>query len=321
MKIRSNNFQVQEVLLSRIDWTDTRFRLSCGRPLAPLLGSIQAIGLQCRPVLWNRGSGNFSIVAGYRRLLVLQKLGEASVPAQIVSAEWAENNLLLYNFHENIDRGFNPVEQSWAVKKLAAFLEESELVRHYLPLLNLPAKREVFFRYLNTARISPLFHRDLNLGRLFPETIDWVLRDFLPLSDLILALFIFLHWGFQKQKEFLTDLHEISHRNNQMPIDLLFSVPVFEILQHSQSTAPQKGEALRKFLRNCRFPILTETEKAYGQVISTLGLDQRTRIIPPPFFEGGRYNLEIQFSTGEMLKESLEKIIPALEEGKLDQLP
>lgn len=307
--------------MARIDWADTRFRLSCQRPLGPLHRSIQTIGIQNHPLLWKRDSGNFSIVAGYRRLLVLQKMGEEAVTSRVVSSELEEKELFLYNFHENIDRGFNPVEQSWAVKKLSVFLTNEEMIRDYLPLLNLPAQKEIFYRYLQTAQLSPIFYRDLILGRLFPEIIERVRKDFLPLTDLILGLFVFLHWGFQKQKEFLTDLQEISRRKNRDPAEFFYSEPFLEILNRSQWTAPQKGETLRKILRSCRFPILTETEKAYGALIATLDLDHRTRIIPPPFFEGGRYNLEIQFSSGSGLKASLEKLIPAIEEGKLDQLP
>lgn len=248
-------------------------------------------------------------------------MGEEAVTSRVVSSELEEKELFLYNFHENIDRGFNPVEQSWAVKKLSVFLTNEELIRDYLPLLNLPAQKEIFYRYLQTAQLSPIFYRDLILGRLFPEIIERVRKDFLPLTDLILGLFVFLHWGFQKQKEFLTDLQEISRRKNQDPAEFFYSEPILEILNRSQWTAPQKGETLRKILRSCRFPILTETEKAYGALIATLDLDHRTRIIPPPFFEGGRYNLEIQFSSGSVLKTSLEKLIAAIEEGKLDQLP
>jgi hypothetical protein len=56
-------------------------------------------------------------------------------------------------------------------------------------------------------------------------------------------------------------------------------------------------------------------------MILPLNLNQRTRIYPPPFFEGGRYGLDIQFSSPKELKVSLEKIRQVLEDGKLDELP
>ncbi|MBA4394594.1 MAG: hypothetical protein C0407_13665, partial [Desulfobacca sp.] len=216
---------------------------------------------------------------------------------------------------------FNPVEQALAVKKLFEFIDEKELIQDYLPWLNLAPKKEIFQRYLKTADISPIYQNALFQGRLFPETIESTMREFLPLTNLILALFIFFHWGFQKQKEFLSDLKEISNRRVQDPESILFSGPIVEILQRAQWTPQQKGEALRNTFRTCLYPTLTEMEEAFAAAITPLNLDQRTKVSPPPFFEGGRYGLEITFSNSKELKESLEKIIPALEAGKLDDLP
>ncbi len=73
-------------------------------------------------------------MAGYRRLQALQKINRDPVSCKIASLETEKKDLLLFNFHENIDRGFNAVEESLVVKKLSAFLEEKDLIRNYLPL-------------------------------------------------------------------------------------------------------------------------------------------------------------------------------------------
>ncbi|MFH0788086.1 MAG: ParB/RepB/Spo0J family partition protein [Pseudomonadota bacterium] len=321
MKSLSLELETGEVFFPQIDWADTTFRITYGRPLGSLIRSIQTIGLQNPPLLQKNGQGRFRIVAGFRRLRALQMIGLESIRCNLASAETEKRALFLWNFYDTIDRGFNPVEQSLAVKKLFEFVEEKELIREYLSCLKLAPKKEIVERYLKTAGISPLYQTALLQGRLFPETIASVDPDFFPLANLILALFISLHWGFQKQKEFLSDLKEISNRRLQDPESILFSSPVVEILHHFQWTPQQKGEALRKYFRTCLYPTLTDTEKAFAAVLSPLKLDHRTRISPPPFFEGGRYGLEITFSDSKELKESLEKITPALEEGKLDDLP
>ncbi len=314
-------FIAKDILISRIDWTDTTFRITYNRSLGPLIHSIETIGLQNPPVLQEIEGDRFRIVAGWRRLRAIEKIGRKSVSCKIASIEAAEKDLFLFNFHENIDRGFNPVEQSWAVKKLSAFIEEGKLVKDYLPWLNLPSKGEMVPRYLTTSEISPIYWPALFLGRLFPETIEMVFRDFRPLADPVFALFIFLHWGFQKQKEFLSDLREIGKRRSEDPESFFFSEPVANLLRQSTWTPQKKGEALRKLIRVCLFPTLTKVEKAFSETIFHLNLDQRTRISPPPFFEGGRYGLEVQFSNPKELKESLEKISHAVKEGKLDDLP
>ena len=169
--------------------------------------------------------------------------------------------------------------------------------------------------------MSPIYWPALIQGRLFPETIESVIREFLPLAHLIFALFIFFRWGFQKQKEFLTELKEICIRRSEKPKKILSTSTIMILLQQPTWTPQQKGQAFRKFFRNCRYPALTDTEKTFEAMISPLNLDQRTRINPPPFFEGGHYDLAVHFSSSKELKESLEKIIKVLEEGKLNGLP
>lgn len=311
----------RDVYFSWIDWDDTTFRITYGRPITPLVQSIQAIGLQNQPVLQETEGDRFRIVTGFRRLHALKKIKGEPVSCKIAPAEAKGKSLFLFNFHENMDRGFNPIEQSWIMKKLSVFLEERELIQDYLPLLNLPAKKELFKRYLAISEISPIYLSALLQGRLFPETIESVIQDFPSAADLIFAMFISLHWGFQKQKEFLSDLWEMGKRELEKPESFLFSEPVAQLLRQDIRTPQQKGEALRKYFRACLYPFLTETEKAFQKKISLLNLDQRTKISPPPFFEGGRYGLEIKFSSSKDLKESLEKISQALQEGKLDDLP
>ena len=316
MELRSG-----DIIFSRIDWADTAFRITYGRPVAPLIHSLQTIGLQNPPVLQEKEGDRLRIVAGFRRLQALQKIGREPISCKIAPAGTERKRLFLFNFHENMDRGFNPVEQSWIVKKLSIFMRERESIQDYLPWLNLPAKMEIYKRYLSTSGISPIYWSALLEGRLFPETIERVNRDFLPIADLIFTLFISLHFGFQKQKEFLSDLEEIGKRGLGESATFLFSETVVEHLRQINRTPQQKGDALRKYFRSCLYPFLTDMEKAFQKKVSLLGLDQRTRLSPPPFFEGGQYGLEIKFSNSKELSESLGKISQALRDRKLEDLP
>jgi hypothetical protein len=320
-KITLPDNETRNILFSQIDWTETTCLISYGRPIRPLILSIEAIGLQHPPIVQEDETGRFRPVSGYRRLLALQKTGREPFRCRVVSSSLGPRDLFLYNFFDNLDRGFNPVEQALVLKRLSGFIEEGQLIREYLPLLNLPPKKEVYRNYLKTAELSPLYLPALVQGRLFPEIVSRVMREFPSLAHLLFPLFLFLHWGFQKQKEFLSDLKEISLRLSRSPEELFFSATVFALLERSTATSPQKGEALREFFRRCLFPALTETERTFKEKVSALDLDRRTRIIPPAYFEGGQYSLEIRFSGGGELQESLLRISRALEGGSLDDLP
>ncbi len=315
------DFQTRPIAFSLVDWDDRTYRFTYNRPVTPLLQSIETIGLQQLPVLQEKESGRFCIVAGYRRLKALQKMNRETIFCKIVSFDNKKKDLCLYNFFENIDRGFNIVEQSLVVKKLSVFLEEKELIQKVLPFLNLPPRKETIARCLRISEISPSFLPALVQGRLFTETVDTVVRDFFPISHLIFALFIYFHWGFQKQKEFLAELKEICIRRNEEPGEFLSSLSMKGFFHYAGWTPQQKGEALRQYFRICLYPILTETEKRFNELLATLNLDHRTRLYPPPYFEGGRYGLDIGFRKPEELKMSLRKIHQILEEEKLNELP
>jgi hypothetical protein len=309
------------VPFSRIDWADTAYRMTYHRPIETLIRSIATIGLRQIPVLQEKEAGRYCIVTGYRRLQALKKINPDPVTCIIADPEIEPQDLFLLNFHENLDRGFNVVELSWVVKKMSFWWDEKELIDRYLPLLQLPPRKESIVRQLRVNEISPVFLPALIQGRLFPETVDTIIRDFSSIAHCLLSLFIFLHWGFQKQKEFLSDLKTLGRRFREKPEKILFASPIMTLLQRFQWTPQQKGEALRKWFRRSLFPILTETEKRFEATISALPLDPQTRIHPPPFFEGGQYGLEVRFSNPDELKTALEKISQIIEQGKLDNLP
>ncbi|MBI5586722.1 MAG: hypothetical protein HY892_23170, partial [Deltaproteobacteria bacterium] len=162
-------------------------------------------------------------------------------------------------------------------------------------------------------------YADLYLGR---KIGIWRTQERLqPWTELLLTLCLSLRFGFQKQKELLEGLQEIIRRRSVPLETLLRKTGIFDLLRRENLTPQQKGEAWRRSLRAERFPALTATERAFSEQVKGLGLDDRTRIKPPPFFEGGRYELAVQFTGRTDLEASLKRVQKALEEGKLDDLP
>lgn len=321
MKFLLENWKTQEIALSQIDWEDTTFRMTYNRPIPLLAQSIQWGGLIKRPVLQKKDHDRYVVVSGYRRLLALYKLKEKSLFGHVAPEDSEEKDLLLFNFHDNLDRGFNPVEQILVVQRLSAYLAETDLIQGVLPLLSLPPKKEILARTLKLSEVSPVYLPALQQGRLLPEILEIVLRKFSSVADLILAFFIFFHWSFQKQKEFLADLTALAIREGQKAEAILTSSLFTELLASVTGTPPQKGDLLRASFHNRLFPVLRETETIFQGKMSSLNLDQRTRIKAPPFFEGGQYGLEIKFSGPKELRMSLKKCLEALEAGKFDGLP
>jgi hypothetical protein len=316
------HFSRAEMPLAEIDWRDAAFRLTWGRPLEPLRRSIRALGIQEAPVLQPLSSGRFRIVAGRRRLLVLKERGVESCPVRLAAPDRQAGDLLRFSLYDNLgSRTFNVVELALALSRLAQVLAEEDVIRDYLPLLGLPPQRTVLRRFGTLAAVPPHFWPAFIQGRLFPETLDLLAGDLQPWSDLLLTLCLSLRFGYQKQKELLEGLLEMMRRRS-LPLEtLLRNTGIFDLLGREELSPQQKGDSWRGNLRAERYPALTATEQAFGKLVKEMDLDPRTRLKPPPFFEGGRYELTVQFSDPAELQASLERVQKALNERKLDELP
>jgi len=310
------------IALAAIDWRDTTFQITYGRPLQPLKVSLQAIGLQQPPVLQEVEVEKMRIVSGRRRLRAWKQLNRSECPVRLVSADQPEKGLFLYSFYEAIGRGdLNSIEQAVILEKLLRYFPEDQVLSDYLPLLGLPPKKEILTRHLRIAASGPWFWPAVVEGRLFPETLERIGQDFPSQRELLAALIIHLRWGYQKQREFLAGLKELAIRHQVEPEKVITSPPLTDWLKRGDLSPQQKGEAIRKFLHEALFPVSTETEKEFNEKRARMKLDTRTQLTPPPFFEGGTYRLEVRFSEASALRESLDRIQRALESGCFEDLP
>ena len=310
------------IALEDIDWRDTTFQITYGRSLQPLMASIQAVGLQQPPVLQEGGANRMRIVSGRRRLRVWKQLKRSQCPVRLVPADQPEKGLFLYSFYEAIGRGdLNAIEQAVILKKLLRYFPEDQVLSDYLPLLGLPPKKEILTRCLRIAAAGPWLWPAIVEGRLFPETLEWIDKDFPGHRESLAALLVHLHWGYQKQREFLSGVKELALRRRVQPEQIVAAPSITDWLKREDLSPQQKGEAIRKFLHQELFPVSTETERIFNEKRTRMKLDPRTQLTPPPYFEGGTYRLEVRFSEERELRESLDRIRQALESGCFEDLP
>jgi hypothetical protein len=314
--------QQTTVALEAIDWRDTTFQITYGRSRQPLQASIRAVGLLQLPVLQEGGVEGMRIVSGRRRLQVWKQLGRSECPVRLVSADQPDSGLFLYRFYETLGRGdLNGIEQAVLLEKLVRYIPEDQVLSDYMPLLGLPPKKEILGRFLRIAAAGPWFWPAVVEGRLFPETLEWIDQGFPTLRELLAAFLVQLRWGFQKQREFLAGLKELALRQRVNPEKIITSPPITDWLKREDLSPQQKGEAIRKFMHEALFPVSTGTERTFKEKRARMKLDPRTRLTPPPFFEGGTYRLEVRFSEESELRESLNRIRQALEDGGFRDLP
>ena len=74
---------------------------------------------------------------------------------------------------------------------------------------------------------------------------------------------------------------------------------------------------MRKYLRELRYPQLTEKEKEFNHNIRKLKLSSGVSLKAPPFFEGDHYHLSLHFKDLNGLKKRLQELESLLNDRPL----
>ena len=121
-------------------------------------------------------------------------------------------------------------------------------------------------------------------------------------------LFSSIRFSFNQQLQIFQYITEICSREGRSINEILDGSEVNDIITDKKMNTPQKAKALTAAIMKRRFPTLSDTERAFKRGISSLSLPPGVNIIPPAFFEGINYRLEVVFSNGKELKEKINKL-------------
>lgn len=309
------NPRFERVNLRDIDRSDELFFMNFEPDLGRLRASVKQMGI-LEPVWLREKGGQFQIVSGFRRFDVAHELGKGKIPALIWKRDGIDNRLAFQmSLHGNVlGRGLNLVEKGLVLGKLLSLfsLSRDEVVQTALPLLDLKPNENV----LNSLLLINTFSIDLKryfLSRGLSLSNILVLARFSREERESIGRFLApLRLGENILREMLTFLWEISHRDGIGIDDLLSAQEIQRVLPDSHLSGPQKIQAIRKFLREKRYPRLSALEERFRSFRKGMRFSPKVTITPPPFFEGDRFKIEIGF-------ESLEEYEAVL--GELQNLP
>lgn len=302
------NLSIKKIYLKTIDLNDKMFLLSYGYDLNPLKQSLKEVGLLNPPILRRKPDATFQIICGYKRIHALRELGVSSINCTIVPSKTSDKESLLLSFYDNTShREFNPLEKSMAITKLHNYFPEEKIVHDFLPLLKLHPHSSQLKTFKPLCRLER-YVKDAILEGKISEHIATRLSQMDRASRRTLSkLLIALRLSVSKQAEILDYVSEIAIREN-LPVEKVISTSeVRSILDSNKLNQPQKGEAVRRYLRERRYPQLTEKEKEFTHNLKQLKLHPHLRLKPPPFFEGNHYHLSLHFKDLEDLKKRLQE--------------
>lgn len=318
IKIPFMSLKVKRICLNSLDFKDKTFLLSYGYDINPLKQSIAQVGLLNPPVVRKKSDATYQIVCGYKRTLALKKLGVSSIRCAILPSEKNDEECLLLNIYDNVShREFNPIEKSLAINKLKNYYTEEEIAHNFLPLLKLQPHMTQLNVFKPLCRLEKEIQTAVLEGRISEHTATRLSQMDRESRRALGKLFVILRLSVSKQIEVLEYVSEIAVRENRSVENVITMQKISSVLKNDKLNQHQKGETVRKYLRELRYPQLTEKEKEFNHNIRKLKLSPGVSLKAPPFFEGDHYHINLHFNDRNGLKKRLQELESLLNERPL----
>ncbi len=292
--------------LHKIELKDDRFRISYFVSIEDLIESIRTTGLINPPVLSFREEKPV-IVSGWRRVLACRKLSFKSIPV-FISGEMDDLEAFELTVYENLSiRKYSIVEKAEVLKKIKGFgAGEEEIVRKYLPLLDIPPLLKYLDPYLRIAEfeleLKKLIHSsntDFNVLKLLAEFSS-------PERTLLLPYILPL--GKNKQRALVNNIYELSRKEEMSAADILSLPDVGKISEDENLSPLQKAERLCSLLEEKRYPVLNSWNNAFDKVLKELNISSGIVVTPSAFFEKEDISLNLSFKNREEFLKKLSEL-------------
>lgn len=298
--------KIKNLPLNEIFLEDERFRISYYFSLEKMILSLKKTGLVCPPLVTLRDK-HFILVSGWKRVLASLELSISPITVFVIE-EGNELKTFLMAFYENLAiREFTLLEKAEVLSKLKKFGESEEnIVRHYLPLLNIPPTLFHLDTFLTFSQFEPGVKEVIHKKNM-PFSSVQLLSEFKP-SERKLLVPLLLPLGQNKQKEFLEDLQEIS-RKDDIPVKKVFdSKEIMDILASDKLSPVQKAEKIRLLLRRKRFPHLFSWKDSFDSALKKMNCPREIAVKPSPFFEDEKISISFAVKNEEELRGLLQKL-------------
>lgn len=305
-------FNSENVELHAIHSDNHFFRITTAKSVDDLVQSIRDIGLINPPVLVRHDSA-YIIVSGFRRIKAISILGKKTVPARI--AESQQHSLFCAKIaisDNSFQRPLNLIEQVRAIQILSTFYNSPNNLASAAKELSLPGNISIIEKLKRISKLDEEI-KEYILADTLSFSTALLLENFSETSRKAIARVLNdLKLSLNKQREMVTLLHEISHRDRINVSEILEEKKFKAVMAHRDLDRNQKANKIRMLLKKRRFPEITKAESDFFACIQKLDLDHSTKLIPPTFFEGSTYTLNFLFNSVEELKScrtKLQKII------------
>lgn len=312
------------VSLTAIDWDERTFEIRSFAQTAALRDSFGRCGVLRAPWVLRGHNGSLAIVDGFKRLEWLRESGTESAACIVFPRETDLRALWLCRLTEKVFGPCpNPAEKAQIVARLVEVVPEDADRRLLLGRLALPAHPNTLDRWRRLASAGPVLLTAAANGSLCEraalELASWDEEDGAA-RERFLGLLEPLRCSASIQMEILERITDIARAGDTSRLDVLERADLQSVLGHTTWNHREKTQALRDLLGRLRYPRLHQRELAFQRQLAALSLPPSLRLAPPPFFEGDRYRLQMDFSSPEELSGLLDSARALAEDPRLRDL-
>jgi hypothetical protein len=313
-------FKEDTVPLSAIDTNDSYYRITTNTSFEDLGTSIEVVGLLNPPFLSRQPSG-YRIVVGFRRINACQSLGWSKIEAKVLEPGKPDIECVKLAVTDNsFQRPLNLIEISRSVGLIRSVIENDGILLKTATQLGLPNNLSIL------KKVETLFH------------LPWPIQEGVLSGSISLAMalslakfkdddavgfaeiFNTLKLSLNKQREILTLAQEIAARENLSVRELLQENAIIDLIDMDKLDRIQKVRKLRRYLKARRFPKISEVENDFERAVKNLKLGPGVQFIPPKYFEGKTYTLNLFFNNLAELKDRKSTIERMLRDPRIAAL-
>ncbi len=303
----AHEIRISHIPLARIDLADTRYRISReDEDLTALAQSIKETGLKSLPIVRPPGEWEESdesgqshiVVSGFKRIKALIRNGyTGKVVCQTYPAA-SEEDCAIFAISDNAyQRQLSPSELVQSVRLLGRFMEPQHMAQKSLTIFNTRFNPGYIKDLLKIGDLPKQALELMDEGQLSIKSAKKISRDTPDVANCFISLFSRIKASSSKQMEIITNFLEIAARENLNPTDLYLEKKIQEILLHDNKDLGFKGNLLRNYLSQRRFPFLEKKRQEVQEKINSMKLSTGVKLVIPENFESTTYSLFLEFKT------------------------
>jgi ParB family chromosome partitioning protein len=287
---------------------DLTYHITTRSDIEDLTLSIRSIGLLHPPILQESSSG-FRIISGFRRLRAYATNGWRELPARILPVDTRKLTCTRLAISDNaLQRPLNLLEVSRSLNLLSRDIKDNKKLLKTASELTLADSIEQIQKILKLCQLIEPIQQAVVDGYLSLAMARLLGECEAAAASILVKIFRELKLGLNRQRELVTLLTEIAHREDSSVLNVLERLDITDILNSENTDAGFKSRTLRHYLRHLRYPNISSRTETFSHLCKKMALGRNVRLTPPKDFEGTTYSATIRFQNLEELKEGSKRL-------------